>query len=219
MRRIKRLHGVAAAILLGLGLSSGVSTAADTAAEIKAAKGKPEVRGSIVFKAYCVLCHGERGDGQARADRLYGGAANLVIRARPRDYLEKIVRQGGEAVGASKFMPVWQDELSEEQISDVVAYLATVPSAIGRGEVVFKTNCILCHGVKGDGKGRASVLYNPPPSDLVATDKNDDYKRIIIGEGGAAMGRSDVMPPWKYQLSEQEISDVVDYLRTIQVKQ
>lgn len=218
MARINRLHAVAAAIMLGLGLTSGMALAADTAADIKAAKGKPAVRGSIVFKAYCVLCHGERGDGQARADRLYGGSNSLAIKARPREYLEKIVRQGGEAVGASKFMPVWQDELSEEQITDVVAYLENVSSSIGRGEVVFKTNCILCHGVKGDGKGRASVLYNPPPSDLINTDKNDDYKRIIISEGGAAMARSDVMPPWKYQLSEQEITDVVEYLRTIKVK-
>ena len=35
---------------------------------------KPVVRGGIVFKSYCKLCHGERGDGMARAAKLYGDA-------------------------------------------------------------------------------------------------------------------------------------------------
>lgn len=213
-----RLRAAVAATLLALAVSSGGALAADSSADIKAAKGNPTVRGSIVFKSYCALCHGERGDGVARAERLYGSTSNLAIKAKPRDYLEKIVRQGGEAVGASKFMPMWQDELSEEQINDVVAYLSVVSNSVGRGEVAFKTNCILCHGVKGDGKGRASVLYNPPPADLIHTDKNDDYKRMIIADGGAALGRSDVMPPWKFQLTEQEIDDLVTYLSTIVVK-
>ena len=115
-------------------------------------------------------------------------------------------------------MPPWQDELSDEQIKDVVAYLGVVSNTAGRGEVVFKTNCVLCHGVKGDGKGRASVLFDPPPANLTKSDKNDEYKTMIITMGGAAMGRSPVMPVWGEQLSTQEINDVVAYLRTILVK-
>lgn len=90
-----------------------------------------------------------------------------------------------------------EGELSEEQISDVIAYLALVGNPVRRGEVVFKTNCVLCHGVKGDGKGRASVLYDPPPANLTLSDKNDLYKEMIITNGGAAMGRSAVMPVWE----------------------
>ena len=114
-------------------------------------------------------------------------------------------------------MPTWDDELSDEQIADVISYLALVTDPVRRGEVVFKTNCILCHGVNGDGKGRASVLFNPPPADLTRSDKNDDYKRMIITSGGAAMGRSEVMPVWSEQLEASEIDDVVAYLRTILV--
>ena len=114
-------------------------------------------------------------------------------------------------------MPTWQEELSEEQINDVVEYVAIVKNQDLRGEVVYKTNCILCHGVNADGKGRASVLFDPPPANLTLSDKNDEYKKMIITLGGKAMGRSEVMPIWGEQLSEQQIDDVVAYLRTILV--
>jgi len=141
----------------------------------------------------------------------------LHIGQRSTDYFEKIIRQGGAATGRSEFMPPWQDELSDEQVGDVVAYLSVITVPERRGEAVFKANCLLCHGVKGDGKGRASVLFNPPPANLTLSDKNDDYKKMIITYGGAAMGRSEVMPIWGEQLSSQEIEDVVKYLRTLLV--
>ena len=189
----------------------------DSKAAVTAELEKPVVRGAIVFKSYCVLCHGHRGDGQSRAARLYG-VANLDLpsmRQNDRVYTEKIIRMGGEKLGKSKFMPMWQDELSEEQIVDVVAYLDVIRQPVRRGEAVFKANCILCHGVNADGKGRASKLFNPPPADLTRSNKNDDYKKMIVRFGGAAMGRSEAMPIWGGQLSEQEIDDVVDYLRTV----
>lgn len=190
--------------------------ARDSRASVKREISKPPYRGSIVFKHYCVLCHGERGDGVARATKLYG-KVNLIIKENSPEYFEKIIRFGGQSVNKSELMPPWNDELSEEQIQDVISYLNGISSPESRGEAVFKTNCILCHGIKGNGQGRAAGLYDPPPADLTRSDKNDDYKRMIITLGGAAMGRSAVMPIWGQQLTTQEISDVVAYLKTILV--
>ena len=205
--------------LMGLLVFSNVdiSIAADSRKSVRTEMSKPQFRGSIVFKHYCVLCHGERGDGHARATKLYG-VVNLVIKENTAEYYADVIKHGGEAVGKSKLMPPWEDELSKEQMNDVVAYLSDIRSPAKRGEAVFKTNCILCHGIKGDGKGRAAVLYDPPPANLTLSDKNDEYKTSIITLGGAAMGRSDVMPIWGEQLSTQEISDVVAYLKTILIK-
>jgi cytochrome c oxidase cbb3-type subunit 3 len=189
--------------------------AADSPEDLAKSKNKPAIRGGIVFRAYCILCHGERADGKARASKLYG-MVDLNLN-NGRDYIEKIIRYGGKAVGRSESMPTWQEELSEEQINDVVEYVAIVKNQVSRGEVVYKTNCILCHGVKADGKGRAAVLFDPPPANLTLSDKNDEYKKTIITLGGKAMGRSDVMPVWGDQISEQQIDDVVAYLRTILV--
>ena len=58
----------------------------------------------------------------------------------------------------------------------------------------------------------------PPPANLTMSDKNDEYKIMIITLGGAAMGRSTVMPAWGEQLLlPQEIEDVVAYLKTVLV--
>ncbi len=180
------------------------------------AKSSQAARGGLAYKTYCVLCHGAHGDGVARIIKLHSGLT-LTIGKQSDEYYEKIIRGGGAAVDRSGFMPTWDDELSDEQISDVVVYLSLITDPVRRGEVVFKTNCILCHGVNGDGKGRASKLYNPPPADLTRSDKNDDYKRSIITMGGAALGRSEVMPVWGEQMGSDEINDVVAYLRTILV--
>ena len=190
----------------------------DSRKDIKAAKNDPLLRGAIVYKNYCSLCHGQKGDGKARATKLYG-QGNLVITMgnhEPEHY-EKIVRHGGSSVGRSRYMPGYEDELSDEQMADLMEYLYEIEKPEARGKAVFMTNCILCHGVKGNGKGRASKLYDPKPADLTRSDKNDIYKKMIITMGGAAMGRSGVMPVWGLQLKEEEIDDVVAYLRTILV--
>jgi cytochrome c oxidase cbb3-type subunit III len=188
----------------------------DTHDTVNQEMAKPVIRGSIVYKYYCVLCHGERGDGNSRGAKLHP-EEQMTIKPAPAWSYENIIRKGGEAIGVSPTMPPWQDELSSEQISDLVAYLAILGDAVRRGEVVFKTNCVLCHGLHGDGRGRAARLYNPPPADLTQSDKNDEYKEAIIRKGGEAMRRSAAMPVWKERLSESEIADVIAYLRTILV--
>ena len=177
-------------------------------------KSQQAVRGSLVYKTYCVLCHGEKGDGTGRMMAIHQNLP-LAISKQSSEYYKTIVLDGGPAVGRSQFMPAWRDELTEEQVNDLVMYLKMFADPVVRGEIVFKTRCILCHGVNGDGMGRASVLYDPPPSDLTRSDKNDTYKKMIITMGGEAMGRSLVMPVWGQELSESQIDDVVKYLRSI----
>ncbi|MFC1747774.1 c-type cytochrome [Pseudomonadota bacterium] len=195
-----------------------VDSRKDVRKEVAVAKKriKQSIRGALVYKTYCTLCHNEEGGGPGRAAKLYG-ELDLSISNRSAEYYENIIRKGGKAIGRSPFMPTWQDELSDEQIGDVTQYLSLINDPVGRGEIVYKTNCILCHGVKGNGKGRSSVLYDPPPANLTRSDKNDDYKRMIITQGGKAMGRSEVMPVWGEQISAREIDDVIAYLRTILV--
>lgn len=192
------------------------SAAGESRESVNAEMSKPTIRGAIVYRSYCVVCHGEIGDGTARATRLYG-VARLKIGFMSRADYEEIVIVGGEPLGKSPYMPPWRDELSKEQIADVVTYLTVINNPIFRGQATFKTRCILCHGSQGDGKGRASHLYKPPPADLTRSDKNDQYKEMIITLGGEAMGRSPNMPVWGQQLTAQEIKDVVIYLRTLLV--
>lgn len=92
---------------------------------------------------------------------------------------------------------------------------AGAESAVARGGVVFARNCVSCHGIHADGNGHAARLYNPRPANLRASDKNDAYLGRIIRGGGAALGRSQVMPAWGVELSGAQINDLVAYLRSI----
>lgn len=87
-----------------------------------------------------------------------------------------------------------------------------------RGSIVFRTYCALCHGYKADGNGRAARNYSPRPANLTASTATDAYRTLIIRKGGAAVGRSEFMPPWGNELTEEQIADVVYYLNVIAVK-
>jgi mono/diheme cytochrome c family protein len=87
-----------------------------------------------------------------------------------------------------------------------------------RGSIVFKTYCVLCHGTKADGKGRASKNYVPEPANLTVSTRSDDYKEKIIRKGGVGVGRSPFMPPWEQELTNEQIRDVVYYLKVINIK-
>lgn len=84
-----------------------------------------------------------------------------------------------------------------------------------RGSLVYFNYCVTCHGPNADGKGRAAKLYDPPPANLRASDKNAAYMQLIVRRGGQAMGRSPFMPPWGDELTEEQIGDVVAYVQSV----
>ena len=64
---------------------------------------------------------------------------------------------------------------------------------------IFNTRCSTCHGAEGKGNGPAAITLNPKPRNYtdVAWQKSvtDDHLREIIVKGGAAVGKSPLMPP------------------------
>jgi len=42
----------------------------------------------------------------------------------------------------------------------------------------------------------------------------DGYLAAVITEGGLAVGKSGYMPSWKTTLTEQDIADVIAFIRT-----
>ena len=84
-----------------------------------------------------------------------------------------------------------------------------------RGEAAFRRHCVQCHGENADGRGVLAPRFNPPPANLRASAKTDDYKTQIITRGGKAMGRSQAMPAWGLELPPAEIRALVAYLRTV----
>jgi mono/diheme cytochrome c family protein len=91
----------------------------------------------------------------------------------------------------------------------------TADAAVIRGSIAFRTYCVLCHGSEGKGDGRAARMYTPRPANLTVSPFNDTYKEMIIRGGGASVGRSAYMPPWGDELSDEQIHDVVAFLREL----
>ena len=80
------------------------------------------------------------------------------------------------------------------------------------GEELFQKYCSLCHGATGLGDGRLSrVIAEPPPANLVESNKPKAYLRLIVQRGGKAMGRSEKMPPWEAELGKDGVDAVVEY--------
>jgi mono/diheme cytochrome c family protein len=112
------------------------------------------------------------------------------------------------------------------QIGDAYAQVVTTtarpllarngPDAIAfRGSLVFFNYCATCHGPNADGNGRAARLYDPRPANLRASDKDVAYMKVIVRNGGKALGRSEYMPPWGEELTDEQIDDVTAYLQSI----
>jgi len=91
-------------------------------------------------------------------------------------------------------------------------------AAVFRGGLVYANYCVTCHGINADGNGRAARLYNPRPANLRMSDKNDAYFGLIIRMGGKALGRSEFMPPWGAELTDEQMKDLVAYLRSINAR-
>ena len=104
--------------------------------------------------------------------------------------------------------PVPQGPLLPRDSADAAAF---------RGGLVYANYCVTCHGINADGNGRAARLYTPRPANLRATDKNDAYLVLIVRLGGEKMGRSPKMPPWGEELTDEQIHDVVAFVRSVNV--
>jgi mono/diheme cytochrome c family protein len=114
-----------------------------------------------------------------------------------------------------------QNKTAEELKKEIQAQLDKFPykdspeASVFRGSLVFLNYCTTCHGVNADGTGRAAKMYNPKPANLRTSMMPDAYKEGVIRRGGQQMGRSEFMPPWNDELTNEQIKDTVNYLRSI----
>jgi mono/diheme cytochrome c family protein len=96
------------------------------------------------------------------------------------------------------------------------------PEAIGRGQQLFQTYCVLCHGSDGKGTGIAAKGLPHPPADLThhfhrAPGDGDAYLFWRVSEGGQVepfKSSQSAMPAFKTVLSADQRWDVLAYVHT-----
>lgn len=89
-----------------------------------------------------------------------------------------------------------------------------------RARPTYEKFCTTCHGEAGEGDGVMAKFLDVPPKDFTNVEymetRTDEQLYTAIAEGGAAVGLSDKMAPWKHMLSEQDMKDLTLYVRELQ---
>jgi mono/diheme cytochrome c family protein len=96
---------------------------------------------------------------------------------------------------------------------------ATPGDAVARGAAHYKTLCATCHGEDGCTAGPGAAGLDPQPAhhcDGNYMNKlTDEHIFKTIKEGGAAVGKSPLMAPWGGTLTDDQIRDVVAFVRSL----
>ncbi len=73
----------------------------------------------------------------------------------------------------------------------------------------FRSNCVVCHGKEADGGELAGkAVPSLRIGEVVNKSDQELYDQIANGKNG--------MPPFKYQLTEQQIRNMVRFIRDLQ---
>lgn len=109
-------------------LRTDLSSALTALKKVEDTKAKSISDGRIVYETRCILCHGQTGLGDGRMSRVVKNPPpfNLTKSIMPAVYLKSIIEKGGEAMGRSKQMPPWSDQLSDKEIDAVIEYIITL---------------------------------------------------------------------------------------------
>jgi mono/diheme cytochrome c family protein len=88
------------------------------------------------------------------------------------------------------------------------------------GKRIYESGCVACHGPEGKGQPQSLVGFQRPStfpnfSDCAtSTAEADSQWRAVITNGGPARAFSQIMPSFKDQLTQDQIGQVIDYLRS-----
>ena len=187
-------------------------------------------RGLPLYGQRCASCHGARAEGTPGGPGV--GRREFLVDRRPADVFQMLAgatthdgspRAGAHGPGAprspraalshSQYVRGW----SEQDRWDVVAALWSLDSSaehIDLGRRLYLKNCAACHGERGRGDGPGGKSQPNTPANFT------DPRRMLAGtsaiytakirRGGMGTG----MPYWGSIFTEEELTALVDYLRT-----
>ncbi len=119
----------------------------------------------------------------------------------------------GLLLGAGMFAMTQANGGQESDPTSAAAWSAGNTSGAGN----FMAYCTPCHGAEGKGDGVLAESLDMKPRNLsdaaFMSWKSDKHLFKVIKEGGAAVGLTENMTPFMGQLSDEEIGNVIAYLR------
>jgi mono/diheme cytochrome c family protein len=166
--------------------------------------------GVEVWSANCGRCHSVQPPNRYMAKDWESIVTHMIITARLTD-------AEGEAVeafllsGAKRTGNETQAASAEPRETESLGSAASLRTDSDSGALLYKQQCVACHGVKGKGDGPAAVAFNPRPADLNNPDfwagRTDKQVLDVLLNGKGSM------PAFATVLKPDEIQSLVTYLR------
>jgi len=184
-------------------------------------------RGRALYAFHCAACHGPEGQGRVR-----GNATQLsnqdFLALTSDEFLRATIARGRRGTEMRGWAREAGGPLNRADIEDLVAFLRTwqrnIPKPaippVGRGDPtrgqrLYEAACANCHGWEGRGDlGMGPAVTNPDL--LAAADDAFLWATIAYGRRDTPMFPSLSGLDGVRQFSEQEINDLVAYLRSWQ---
>ncbi len=181
--------------------------------------------GKLLYENNCSVCHHSRGEGGIGLP-----LTTEILSQVSDDYIAKTIRHGRPG----RIMPSFQ-QFSPAQVSAIVRYVrswsgkpgpvfknARLPGDARKGQPLYQKHCVRCHGKDGSGEG-------PGTGVTMSRERSFMVMPAALNNSGFQQSASDAMihdivlsgrkiggmPSFKSKLSDQEIANVVAYLRTL----
>ena len=111
-------------------------------------------------------------------------------------------------------MAISQIEMEKKDVDTIRNPTPPNETSQDRGRELFMSRCVVCHGMEGRGDGPHSESLGVPPWDFTQdiTDVTDGDLFNGIKNGGQFLW----MPPFGLILMDDQIWDVINYLRLLE---
>lgn len=177
---------------------------------------EPELRGAVLYKRMCVVCHGPSGQGYA-ADQAPSLTRPDFLSEVDDAYLRTAILEGRGGTTMSAWSTFRGGPLQPKEADAVIAYLrgftdrpravldeSNVGGNADRGQTIYDSECARCHGAKGLG-GLFVNIGNP---DLIKSASNGFFRDVIRrGRPGTPM------PSFEAAIGAQGVEDLLALLR------
>jgi len=181
--------------------------------------------GEKVYNKNCLVCHGETGKGEGKKVGTALNNQNFLNSVTDKN-LFNYIKFGRDGTG----MPAYGPRLSEKELHNLVEFIRdwqteeivfdapkTISGEPANGKQLYSLYCQNCHMAAGAGMLRMGTALSHPQYLKFTTDRqiwiSTAYGREETRMGPSLKGHNGVR-----QLKEDDISDIVSYIRSLEEK-
>ena len=181
--------------------------------------------GPALYAERCAVCHGEQGEGLGKVGNAIGNQEFLATASD--GFLETAIAQGRPG---TTMVPWAENGLNQYQIRSLVRYMRTWqttpsvgldPTKVAQGdraggEGLYAQHCASCHGPQGDPGRDPNLAGTHLSNPVFLAQASDAFLSYAIANGRTGTTMQAFSQAKGGPLDDQQIEDVVTYIRSLQ---